>query len=138
MTAKTKTPVLKRVRFTYEVLCHIDVNAESMDLADVLRECYDGEMSGLGIGSPEVKLLDLKQAKQACAEHGSDPEFFELPEFEVGTRVWWTDPDEGKSSNWYIIQKINGDVYGMVNMAGGECEAFGHELSLKKPKKGKQ
>ncbi len=130
----TKNPVLKRVRFTFEALCHTDMNAESMDLADVLRECDDGEMSGLAVGSPEVKLLDLRQAKLACAVHGSDPEFFQLPEFDIGTRVYWTDPDAGACSGWYTIRAWTGEFYQMTNAAGGECEAFWHELSLKKPK----
>lgn len=131
---KTKNPVLKRVRITYEVLCPIDGTAvENMSLPDIHMACADGDCSGHFIDT-EVKLLDLKQAKVACAEHGSDPEFFSLPEFAAGTRVWWTDPDADKSSGWYVIQKINGEIYAMVNKAGGECEAFGHELSLKNPR----
>ena len=127
--------VLKRVRFTYEVLCHIDVNCEEMDLATVLRECVTGDMSGNSLGH-EVKLLTLQQAVKACAEHGSDAEFFDLAEFEDGQRVWWTDPDRGLSSGWWtIVGYDGGGIYNMTNKAGGECQACNHELSLKKPKK---
>lgn len=128
---KTKNPVLKRVRFYYEALCHVDADAENMDIADVIRECGDGEMSGLLLGSPEVKLLDLNQAKRAVAEHCT--ERFELPEYRNGKRVWWTDPDAGISSGWYTIKNYTGEFYELVNRAGGECEAPEHELSLTEP-----
>lgn len=134
---KKSAPVLKRVRFYYEALCEVDVDAENMDLASVLLECSSGGMSGLSIGSPEVKLLDLKQATLACEQHGTDIEFFQLPTFDVGSRVWWTDPDADSSSGWYVIKVWTGEIYQMTNAAGGECEAYGHELSLKKPRKTK-
>jgi hypothetical protein len=129
----SKKHVLKRVRFTYEVLCHLDVNTDEMELADVLRECVDGEMSGRSL-SHETKMLTRHQARIACGQHGSDIEFFSLPEFDIGARVWWSDPDADASSGWYVIKTITGEIYGMTNAAGGECEALGHELSLKKPK----
>jgi len=130
-----KNPVLKRVRFTFEALCRVDGNAENMDLASVFMECSIGEMSGISLGSPEVTLLDLKQARLAVEQHGTDPQFFDLPKYAVGARVWWTDPDQGSSSGWYRIVEANGEEYAMVNTAGGECEAMEHELSLRKPKK---
>lgn len=132
-----KKHVLKRVRFTYEVLCHLDTNTDEMDLATVLRECSCGDMSGRSL-SHETKMLTLHQARIACGQHGTDIEFFNLPEFAVGTTVWWTDPDADASSGWYVVKTFNGEIYGMTNAAGGECEAFGHELSLKKPQKGKK
>jgi hypothetical protein len=135
---KTKKHVLKRVRFTYEVLCHIDINTEEMDLADVLRECVDGDISGRSLGH-ETKLLDLKQACTACSEHGSDAEFFDLAAFSDGQRVWWSDPDAGLSSGWWtIVDYDGGGIYNMKNKAGGECQACYHELSERAPKKGKK
>jgi hypothetical protein len=130
---KPKTHVLKRVRFTFEALCEPDVNAESLELQEVLSECRAGYMSGRGLGCT-VKLLTISQALKACEEHATDPEFFQLPEYEIGTKVWWTDPDKGVSSGWYTIREWTGEFYKMTNKAGGECEAYGRELSLKEPK----
>lgn len=133
-----KPPVLKRVRFTYEVLvAPDDTSVEKMGLADIQMACEQGDCSGHFIETT-TKMLNLRQAKLACAEHATDPEFFELPEFEIGTRVWWSDPDADSCSGWYVIKTFNGEIYGMTNAAGGECEALGKELSLKKPKKGKK
>jgi len=134
-----KKPVLKRVRFTFEALCRIDGNAENMDLASVLLECASGDMSGHERGV-EVRLLTLRQARTACSEHGTDPAFFELPEFAVDKWVWWTDPDAGSSSGWYQIKTYTGEFYQLVNKAGGELEAPGNELSpmRKYQRKGKK
>jgi len=130
---KTKNPVLKRVRFTYEVLCPLDDDIENAGLADIQMACQDGDCSGHFVDT-EIKELDLKQALNACAEHGTDPEFFQLPEFAVGTRVWWTDPDEGLCSGWGSITDFHGGIYELRMEGSGETEANGSELSLKKPK----
>ena len=124
---KTKNPVLKRVRFTFEVLCSLDDDPEELSISGALEECLNGEFSGLLVGSPDVKLLDLKQARVACAEHGD--RFFGLPWFDIGAKVWWTDPDNNLCSGWWkVIGWIQGDTYHLTNAAGGECEALGHEL----------
>jgi hypothetical protein len=135
---KIKKPVLKRVRFTFEALCHLDANTDEMDLREVLAECHSGEMSGRSLGH-ETKLLNLQQACKACSEHGSDAEFCDLAAFEDGQRVWWTDPDQGLSSGWWtIVEYDGGGIYNMKNKAGGECQACYHELSEHAPKRGKK
>ena len=41
---KTKNPVLKRVRFYYEVLCDVDDHdVENMTVQEFLQECDNGE-----------------------------------------------------------------------------------------------
>jgi hypothetical protein len=135
MSDITTTTALKRITFTFEALCSADMDSETLselDLADVLRECHNGDMSGRSRGH-RVEDLDLKQARAACAEHGTDPDFFQLPAYEVGERVWWSDPDDGVGSGWYQIVSWRGGHYEMVNDAGGECEALDHELSGTKP-----
>lgn len=47
----------------------------------------------------------------------------------LGDKVIWTDPDSGYSSGFYIIYKIEGDVYSIKNEFT-EAEAFENELSL--------
>ena len=132
---KTKpAPVLKRVRFVYEVLCPVDdTEVEKMGLADIQMACEQGDCSGHFIETT-TRLLTLRQAKLACEEHDTDLDFFEIPEFEIGTRVWWTDPDDDASSGWYTIVDFYGETYQLKNEAGGECEALEHELSITKPK----
>lgn len=128
-------PVLKRVRFTYEVLCPVDdTDVEKMGLADIQMACEQGDCSGHFIDT-EVKLLNCRQAKLACEEHGSSPDFFLIPEFEIGTRVFW---NHGACSTYARVTAYDHPIYSLVNEAGGEIKCEGHELFLKKPKKGKK
>lgn len=56
----------------------------------------------------------------------------------VGSKVWWNDPDEGISSNYYIVTSVESDVDEILddsivhirNEAGSEAEVFASELSL--------
>lgn len=56
----------------------------------------------------------------------------------IGAQVYWTDPDEGVSSGFYRIERMNineGDdphpntILVLSNEAGSEVEAFLHECS---------
>jgi len=127
-------PVLKRVRFVYEVLVEPgDTEVERMGLADIQMACEQGDCSGHFIETSS-KMLNLRQAKLACAEHGTALEFFDLPEFAVGTRVWWTDPDVGACSDYGTVVKYDG-AYTLRKAGGGEVVCPADELSRKKPKK---
>ena len=133
---KTKpAPVLKRVRFVYEVLCPVDDAAvEKMGLADIQMACEQGDCSGHFVDT-SVKLLNYRQAELACEEHGTDIVFFNLPQFPVGTRVWWSDPDQGLCSGWGTVADFHGDIYDLKMEGSGDTEANSNELSLKKPRK---
>ena len=47
----------------------------------------------------------------------------------VGDFVFWYDPD-GETSDYYYIEKINGDIYLLVNEEGTETEATKNEIEL--------
>lgn len=130
-------PVLKRVRFVYEVLCRVEnTEIERMGLADIQMACEQGDCSGHFVETSNC-LLSRRQAKLACEEHDTDLDFFEIPEFPVGTRVWWTDPDAGACSDYGTVVKYDG-AYTLRKAGGGEVVCPGDELSLKKPKKGRK
>ena len=51
----------------------------------------------------------------------------------VGDQVYWTDPDNGECSGYFIIKEIwqakSSDIFFLENEHGSELEAFRHELS---------
>jgi len=48
--------------------------------------------------------------------------------FKIGQTVYWNDPDD-QTNDEYVIAKINGDVYLLVN-EWGETEAYKNELEM--------
>jgi hypothetical protein len=86
----------------------------------------------------EDEYFDIELAEIVSAKQFKDIVKQSQPEFANGARVWWTDPDQRISSGWYTIVSHDGEVYQMINKAGGECEAPEHELSEHAPKKGKK
>lgn len=119
---------LKRITITYEVLAPEDFCTDELDLAELMEECHDGECSGRSLGHTTVGL-SLAEAKDACARHGTDPDFFDLPKYAIGTRVHWTDPDDDICSADAVVVDHHGDgVHLCVNTAGGEIECYANEL----------
>jgi len=51
------------------------------------------------------------------------------PQFSVGMKVYWTDPDDGVCSGVFIIEEIRGEVYRLGNEVGSDIEASYDELS---------
>tara|TARA_R110001599_G_scaffold174976_1_gene366970 strand:- start:9996 stop:10208 length:213 start_codon:yes stop_codon:yes gene_type:complete len=47
----------------------------------------------------------------------------------IGEKVWFDDVDDGLSSGWYTVDKINGEVFSLSNKDGANVEAFRGELS---------
>lgn len=132
-TAANQT-VLRRVRYTVEILCDPADDPTDMDLELLPRCCIEGDMSGRVVGWTSIENLSLRQALLALKKHGTDPEFFSLPDHAVGSRVWWNDPDNGACSGWYTVAGYQGGVYRLKNEAGSEAEAFGNEVSKRKTK----
>lgn len=134
MRVKHDAPALKRVRFVYEVLCPVGATPENDQLSVVARLAEEGDNEYSGrVVSTDIQLLKLSTAKAACAKHGTDREFFDLPDFAVGQRVWWTDPDDGACSGWFVVRSYKGDTYTLSNREGSVADALGAELSERKP-----
>lgn len=73
---KTAKTVLKRVTYTYEVLVEQDGNsAEDWSLFNIVSATQDGDASG-HFTDTKVEFLTREQALVACAEHGTDANFF--------------------------------------------------------------
>jgi hypothetical protein len=51
----------------------------------------------------------------------------------LGSRMYWTDPDDGLCSGWGVVTQIEGDIITIAKDDGGGAEVFAHELSEAKP-----
>lgn len=78
-----------------------------------------------------IRLMSMTSGGQLT------PKSFEYviePVYKVGRRVFWTDPDDGKCSAYGTITRVQHEEVGedtvisLVTDAGGEVEAFFHEL----------
>jgi hypothetical protein len=72
---------LKKVLISYEILMNEDEDLGDLTLAQIHRECMDGDWSGQGPGIMDVKILTGSACNAACMAHGTDIEFF-FPEGE--------------------------------------------------------
>lgn len=65
-----------------------------------------------------------------------------LRSIKPGDKVWWSDPDEGKSSGFYVVDTVNTEsgkveysdtLIQIRNEAGSVAEVIGIELHFKEP-----
>jgi len=107
-----------------------------------LADCVAYHTGGQHVYADAIKLAVLIKAAEVPKLTKSDIkqilEDADEPQFAVGSRVYWTDPDEGLCSGYGVVAKYLGsDTYSINRDDHGEVEAPGYELTLKKPKKGK-
>lgn len=98
--------------------------------ADRLQSAMDAEQ--FLVVNPEAEVWPLERAE----EFGDfDPRYEHLYTLQVGDEVFWTDPDNGRSSGIYRVTRIltesgaveglHGDtIIALHNEAGSEVEAF--------------
>lgn len=58
-------------------------------------------------------------------------DFFSIPDDgpQVGSQVYWNDPDGGICSDGATVIEIKGDIYCLETHGGSYVEAYAHELA---------
>lgn len=57
----------------------------------------------------------------------------EASRLRAGDRIYWTDPDGGICSDYYLVRGVYGDGVRLTGNSGSEITAVASELSLEDP-----